>query len=141
MSYGNMHHVEIIQHKKIGEYKGEFITMMEAHRRAMTGTKSAQNRNIKREQIIQKNHSDDWQFTMALHINDLVSVNKNNGEREFYRVQKLDTGSNRMVLRLHTAAKLDNKSEEIYFSFNLASFKKWELKKNNVNVIGILSHD
>ncbi|MCK4865372.1 MAG: type II CRISPR RNA-guided endonuclease Cas9 [Gammaproteobacteria bacterium] len=141
MSYGNMHHVEIIQHKKTGEYKGEFITMMEAHRRAMTGTKSAQNRNIKREQIIQKNHSDDWQFTMALHINDLVSVNKNNGEREFYRVQKLDTGSNRMVLRLHTAAKLDNKSEEIYFSFNLASFKKWELKKNNVNVIGILSHD
>jgi len=141
MSYGNMHHVEIVQHKETGEYKAKFIMMMEAHRRAMTGTKSAQNRNVKREQIIKTNHGDDYEYIMALHINDLVSITKSGNEREFYRVQKLDTGSNRMVLRLHTAAKLDSKPEEIYFSFNLASFKKWNLKKNNVNAIGMLSHD
>jgi len=141
MAYGNMHHVEIIQHKKTGKYKGEFITMMEAHRRAMTGTKSAARRGVERESIIKNSQGDDWSFIMALHINDLVSVGKGDGEREFYRVQKLDTGSNRMVIRLHTAAKLDNKKEEIYFSFNDASFKKWDLRKHQINAIGVLSHD
>ena len=101
MSYGNMHHVEIIKHKKTGKYKGQFITMMEAHRRAMTGTKSTKKHNIEREQIIQKNHGDDWEFIMALHINDLVSVDKGNNERAFYRVQKLGGGYD-LTLRLHT---------------------------------------
>ncbi|MDT8283066.1 MAG: type II CRISPR RNA-guided endonuclease Cas9, partial [Gammaproteobacteria bacterium] len=141
MAYGNMHHVEVVRHKEIGQYKGEFITMMEAHRRAMTGTKSARKRNIEREPIIQDNHGDNWEFVMALHINDLVSVDAGDNKLEFYRVQKLDTGSNRMVLRLHTAAKLDNKSEEIYFTFNSSSFKQWGLKKCRINTIGILSHD
>lgn len=141
MSYGNMHHVEIFQKKETGAYQSKFITMMEAHRRAMTGTKTAKVRNVVPEPIIQTNHVDECDFIMALHINDLVSVDTGDDKREFYRVQKLDTGGNRMVLRLHTAAKLDNKSEEIYFTFNSSSFKQWDLKKCRINAIGILSHD
>ncbi len=94
MSYGNTHHVEIIKHKATGKYKGEFVTMMEAHRRAMTGTKSAIKRRIIREDIIKIDHGDDWKFIMALHINDLVSIEKNDNEREFYKVQKLKKDNN-----------------------------------------------
>lgn len=113
MSYGNMHHIEIIQHKESGKYQGEFVTMMEAHRRAMTGTNSAQDRDIKQEQIIKKNHGYDWQFIMALHINDLVSLDKKGGEREFYRIQKFEKANKRIKLRLHTASTLSNTTETL----------------------------
>lgn len=137
MSYGNMHHVEILQHKETGKYKGEFITMMEAHRRAMTGTKSAQVRNIKREQIIQKNHGDNWEFIMVLHINDLVSVDVGEDKREFYRVQVLDRDGGRLELRLHSAATLKNKNEHIRKS--ITSLMATRLKEHHINAIGILS--
>jgi hypothetical protein len=53
-------------------------------------------------------------------------------------VQNLDSGGNRFILRLHTAAKLDRKEEEIFFSINDASFEKWQLQKHTINVIGKL---
>jgi hypothetical protein len=34
MSYGNNHHVEIIQNIKTGKIRAEFVTMMEASNRA-----------------------------------------------------------------------------------------------------------
>lgn len=139
MSYGNMHHVEILQHKVTGKYKSEFITMMEAHRRAMSGTKSAQKRNVEREQIIEKNHGDDWESIMALHINDLVSIDKGDDKREFYRVQVLDRDGGRLELRLHSAATLKNKNEHIRKS--ITSLMTDDLIKHQINAIGILSHD
>lgn len=139
MAYGNMHHVEVIQSRDTGKYKGEFITMMEAHRRAMTGTKSAIIRNTKQEQIVKKDHGSEWKFIMALHINDLVSVNRNEGIRSFYRVQKLDSGSKRFILREHTAATLNNKKEELYITVNKESFIKHDLKRHKINAIGIIS--
>lgn len=139
MSYGNMHHVEIIQNKKTGRYKGEFITMAEAHRRAMTGTNSAQHRNIEREQIIQQNHGDDWTFIMVLHINDLVSLELGNNKQEFYRVQKLNKGGGGIQLRLHTAATLGNKSEEIIKAVSILMNRG--LRKHRINIIGVLTDD
>jgi len=123
LAYGNLHHVEIVKNTSTGAYSGHFVTMMEAHRRAMTGSKSAAKRGVNREAIIKTDHGAEAEFAMALHRNDLVSVEKE-GRRVFYRVQKLESGDNRIVLRLHTTTTLDNKSEEIYFSINKESFEK-----------------
>ncbi len=128
LAYGNLHHVEIIKNKKTGKYKGEFVTTMEAHHRA-------KGIGMQKQKVIKTDHGSDYEFLMALHINDLVSVEKDS-EQIFYRIQKLDSGSNRMVLRLHTASTLGNKDEEIYVSINEKSFTDWNLKKLQINVIG-----
>lgn len=130
LAFGNMHHVEILKHLKTGKYSGQFVTTMEATHRAK-GIK------MHRQPIVKIDHGADYEFIMALHINDLVSIEKN-GQRLFYRVQKLDSGSNRIVLRLHTTTALDNKNEEIYFSINESSFITWQLKKHSINAIGKL---
>ena len=79
---------------------------------------------------------------MALHINDLVSV-EHDGERVFYRVQKLESGGNKIMLRLHTAALLNNKNEELRLSINKDVFEKWSLRTEQINVIGkpLISND
>lgn len=130
LAYGNLHHVEIIKHKETGSYSGQFVTMMEASRRA-------KGINMPRQAIIKTEHGAGYEFVMALHINELVSVEKD-GQRVFYRVQKLDSGSNRFVLRLHTTTTLDSKSEEIYLSINQNSFTNWSFKKHKINAIGKL---
>ncbi len=138
MSYGNTHHVEIIQNIKTGKVKGEFVTMMEAHRRAMTGTKYAQKRDVGREQIIKTNYGDEWKFLMVLHINDTVSIRQKDGDRVFYRVQKLDV-SGGLTLRLNTASTIGNKKEEIRIS--ISSLFKEDIVKHKVNAIGGLMDD
>lgn len=144
MSYGNMHHVEIIQHSETGKIKGAFVTMMEAHRRAMTGTRSAKKRNIAYEPIIQKNHGE-WNFLMALHINDMVSITTENNRISYYRIQKLGGGYD-LTLRLHTETSTkrekylieSKKMLEDSFSNFIA---KYDLKAHKVNTIGIPNHD
>lgn len=131
LAFGNLHHVEIIQHKTTGAYSGQFVTMMEASHRAK-GIK------IPRQPIIKTDHGADCEFIMALHINDLVSVEKD-GRRVYYRVQKLDSGGNRVMFRLHTAAKLDNKVEELLLSINEKIFTTWQLQKHSINAIGKLT--
>jgi len=128
LAYGNTHHVEVIQHGETSKISARFVTAMEAAARAkgVGGQKST---------IVKTDHGDDYQFLMALHINELVNVEQE-GELRIYRVQKIEATVNRMVLRLHTAANLNNKSEEIYFTFNSTSFDKWNLKKLAVNVLG-----
>lgn len=145
MSYGNKHHVEIIQHKETGKYDGKIIPMMEAHRRAMTGTKSAKKRNVKSEQIIKTNHGDDYNFIMALHINDLVSINNGDKEREFYRVQKLGGGYD-LTLRLHTETSTKREKSLIEDKKMLENsfgnfISKFDLKLHKINAIGILTRD
>jgi CRISPR-associated endonuclease Csn1 len=131
LAFGNLHHVEIIRHKTTGAYSGQFVTMMEASHRAK-GIK------MPRQPIIKTDHGADHDFIMALHINDLVSVEKN-GQRVYYRVQKLDSGINRIMLRLHTAARLDNKVEELHLSINEKIFTTWQLQKHSINAIGKLT--
>ncbi len=134
MSYGNNHHVEIIQNTKTGKIKGEFVTMMEASHRA-------KGINMPKQSIIKTSHGDDWDFLMALHINDTVSIEKDDGDRVFYRVQKLDAGAKRFILRLHTASTLANKNEELYIGISKQNFDKYNLKLHKINAIGGLIDD
>jgi CRISPR-associated endonuclease Csn1 len=127
LAFSNLHHVEIIKHNETGSHLGQFVTMMEASHRAK-GIK------MHRQPIIKTDHGEDYEFIMALHINDLVSIEKG-GQKVFYRIQKLDSGSNRIVLRLHTTTVLDHKTGEIYFSINESSFASWQLKKQRLNAI------
>jgi len=139
MSYGNMHHVEILQHKITGKYKGEFVTMMQASHRAK-GIQSKLNPEGGKQAIIQTEHGDEWQFLMALHINDLVSVKLDNNRREFYRVQKFMKEQGYLVLRLNTASTLGDKKEEIQLSVHKL-LSDMHLKLHKINVIGIITND
>ncbi|MCL7423214.1 MAG: type II CRISPR RNA-guided endonuclease Cas9 [Methylobacter sp.] len=129
----NIHYVEILRHKTTGQYSGEFVTRREAGRRAKGAGKH-------KPPVIKTDHSEPFEFVMALHVNDTVSVEQT-GQRVFYRVQKLDAGSNRCLLRLHSTALPDRKTEEIDFSINAASFNRWRLQKHKINAIGKLIDD
>ena len=138
MSYGNIHHVEIIQHKKTEKYTGQFVTMMQASHRAK-GIQSSLNPDGSKQTIIKRDHGNDWGFIMALHRNDLVSIDKGNDEKVFYRVQVLDRDGGRLELRLHSAAMLDNKNEHIRKS--ITGLMADNLRKHRINAIGIISND
>ena len=140
MSFGNMHHVEIIRHKVTGEYKGEFVTMMEASHRAK-GIKSKLNPRGIKQNITKIDHGEEWQFLMVLHINDLVSVTNENGQMLFYRVQKLAFGINRIYLRENRASTINNKEEQLCLSINKESFSRYSLKLHKINAIGMLLND
>lgn len=144
MAYGNMHHVEIIKNIETGKYKGEFVTMMQASHRAK-GIQSKLNPEGAKQAITKIGHGNNWQFVMALHINDLVSVDGENGERIFYRVQKLGGGYD-LTLRLHT--ETTSKREKIFIenkkmlenSFGNFIFEL-NLKLHKINAIGIITND
>ena len=139
MAYGNMHHVEVLKHNETGKYKGAFVTMMEASHRAK-GIRSKLNPRGERQAIVKRDHGSEWQFLMALHINDLVSVTINK-DQIFYRVQKLDSGSNRFVLRAHQASTLKDTKDELYVSISQDNFKRYSLKIHQINAIGIIADD
>jgi CRISPR-associated endonuclease Csn1 len=131
LAYGSFHHVEIFRNKNTGQYIGEFATMTEANHRA---------RGIgKQKRLIAKTgRTEQLEFVMALHVNDMVSVEQG-GQRVFYRVQKLDAGSRECVLCPHSSAISGRKDEEvIHFSINEASFGRWRLRKHKINAIGKL---
>jgi len=131
MSYGNFHHVEIIRHKEKSQYSGIFITTMEASHRA---------RGIKRKEqpIIQRDHGNEFEFIMALHISDLVSIEKE-GQRFFYRVQKLDSAHKGIKLRLHTASKIDKDYETLKVGDStIPALMRQHLKLHKINAIGKL---
>ncbi len=139
MSYGNMHHVEILQNKQTGKYKGEFVTMMQVSHRAK-GIQSKLNPEGRKQPLVQTTHGDDWQFVMALHINDSVSVLANSGERIFYRVQKFMKEQGYLVLRLCTTSVLSDKSEEVQLPIHKLMTDQM-LKLHKVNAIGVISDD
>ena len=139
MSFGNMHHLEVLKHKDTGQLKGEFVTMMQASHRAK-GIPSMLNPLGEKQPIVKQHHGSDWHLLMALHINDIVSTNSQKGQ-QFYRVQKLDGGSNRFVLRNHVASTIKNKAQERYVTVNQKSFDALGIKLHRVNAIGIISDD
>jgi CRISPR-associated endonuclease Csn1 len=136
MSYGNMHHVEILKNKETEKYKSEFITMMQASHRAK-GIQSKLNPEGHKQPIVKISHGDEWQFVMALHINDLVSIDVE-GEQVFYRVQALESPS-KLILRLNTAATIDNKNEKVRRAISVLMSQG--LVKHNINAIGIITND
>ncbi|WP_424947368.1 type II CRISPR RNA-guided endonuclease Cas9 [Candidatus Spongiihabitans sp.] len=132
--FGNIHHIEIIRHKQTGEIKGEFVTMMLASHRV-------KGINMPKQPMIKVYHGKDYEFLMALHINDTVSIANENGECVFYRVQKLDSGTNRIMLRLSKAATLDKKDEELLLTINQKNFEKHKIQLHHINAIGYPVND
>ena len=126
MSYGNTHHVEIIQNKKTGRIKGEFVTMMLASHRA-------KGIGMPKQPIINTNHGEEWKCLMALHINDTVSIENESGEHILYRVQKLEAPTG-LTLRLNSTATLSNANESIRKS--ITALFQLNLVKHNINAIG-----
>ena len=102
---------------------------------------SARARGILRNKspIIQTSHGDQWEYLMALHINDLVEIT-DSGITKIYRVQKLDRGTSRLVLRLHTASTLNNSEQSISGSIKVLC-EYYKMKSIRVNAIGKHLHD
>ncbi len=132
-AYGNTHHVEILRRRDgKGETASFFVTAMEAARRAREGVgKSAS--------LVKIEHGDQWEFLMALHINDLVKVLVE-GEQQVHRVQKLEMDASRITLRLHTAATIGGKSEGIRKSISTL-INDYQMQPITVNAIGKYHHD
>ena len=125
-AYGNTHHVEIIRQKsRKDKHIGKYVTAMEAAQRARK--KSCQS-------LIQFDHGSDWEFVVALHINDLVQVTVN-GEERIYRVQKLNMVNSKLALRLHSAATVSNKKEGVEKAVS-SLMKDNKMKLTLVNAIG-----
>jgi CRISPR-associated endonuclease Csn1 len=103
MPYGNMHHVEIIRHKETGKYSGVFVTAMEAAQR-VRGIGQG------KTSMINNHHGAEYEYIMALHINDLVSLDID-GRKKYYRVQLLDSPNKRVNVRAHTASTLSNEHD------------------------------
>ena len=116
-AYGNNHHVEIIENIKTGRREGVFVTAMEAAKRARRD----------RSDIVQKDHGVEWKFLMSLCVNDMVEVEDSNGQKNLYRVQKLDGSNKRFTLRLQTAARLDDDSTELHKTPNNLRCSKIEV--------------
>ena len=137
MAYGNTHHVEIIQHKATGKIKGEFVTMMLASHRV-------KGINMPKQPMIKVNHGKDYEFLIALHRNDTVSIENENSERVYYKIQKLNKDGKRIQITLHTdaheAAKIP-KDKTILKSVTTLMSNEYKLKKHYINAIGYPVND
>ena len=134
MAYGNTHHVEIIRHRKTEKYEGRFVTAIEAAHRA-------RGINGPKRPVIQTNHGEAHEFVMALHINDLVSV-EIDGKRQFYRVQKLEYTNSRVGLQYHTVAAGKNGAEQLEKPRAISTLMEtYTMQKHQVNAIGKLYND
>jgi CRISPR-associated endonuclease Csn1 len=122
--FGNNHHVEIVNDKKTGKHSGIFVNTWQA----------AQRTRKDKLPLIQTDHGPDLEFVMALHINDMVTAKK--GEvTSTYRLQKLDPSGKRVVLREHTAATLEDSSQE-YMSTISKLMGEGALTPIRLNVLG-----
>ncbi|WP_431067606.1 hypothetical protein [Methylotuvimicrobium sp.] len=129
LSYGNLHHVEILRDTETGKFHGEFVTTMEASHRARGIGKPKQS-------IIKTDHGERYEFMMALHINEIVSIDRES-KRVFYRVQKFEREQKRIKLRLHTAATLNNDQETLADRYStIEALMMSGLKKHRINAIG-----
>jgi CRISPR-associated endonuclease Csn1 len=122
--FGNNHHVEIVKDKKTGKHSGVFINTWQAAQR------------IRKEKLplIQTEHGPDLEFVMALHINDMVTAKKG-GVTSAYRIQKLDPSNNRLVLRAHNAATLEDTEQE-FISTVPKLMREGYLAPMRLNVLG-----
>ena len=127
LPYGNNHHVEILRNRENGKYGAEFVTTMEAARRERT----------LKQPIIQTDHGEDWEYITYLCINDTVSIEEN-GKRNSYRIQVLDPNQKRVVLRLHTAATLENSNERRLRTISVL-MRDLEMRKESIDVLGCSS--
>jgi CRISPR-associated endonuclease Csn1 len=131
VAYGNIHHVEIVRNRQSDKVSGVFITMMEAAKRA-------KGIGMNKQPLVQTDHGPNTDFLLALHKNDLVSVEKEE-ERKYYRVQLLDSPNKRIKLRLHTASTVSKLNETLKDEDStVVSLMGKNLKLHHVNAIGKL---
>lgn len=100
-AYGSNHHVEIFRNTQTGKVEARFVTMMEAAKRARRDKTSIVDREW-----------EGYEFRMTLSINDMVELD-GGGTDNLYRVQKIEPTNNRLVLRHHRAATLDDPSAQV----------------------------
>ena len=85
---------------------------------------------------VKKNHGESYEFIMALHINDLVTM-KDSEAIKYYRVQKLSPSLNKIMFRetqcRHTR-KTPNK-KNIYTLMD-SLLKEYELRNIKINSLG-----
>lgn len=122
--YGSNHHVEIVRDKASGKVRGIFVNMWEAAQRA----------HRYHQPMVQRDHGPDTEFLMALHINDMVTI-ESDGQHKVYRVQNLDPGGKRLMLRSQIAATLDNKEQGLLISI-LKLVDGYKAKPLNINILG-----
>ena len=128
--FGNTHHVEVIKEKATGKIASKFITMYAASCR-LKGIGVAQSA------AVITNHGQEYEFIMALHINDTVSLRiTGNDERVLYRVQKFSLDTNTLFLCLNVAATLHHKNQQLSMNINTANFEKYQPMLHKVNAIG-----
>jgi CRISPR-associated endonuclease Csn1 len=129
-AYGNTHHVEIFQHRtKPKKIDARFITAMEAAKRVS-----------RKEPVVRVAHDAEWEFLMALHINDLVRCCRA-GDWGIYRVQQLEMDGGKLTVRVHTAATLKNGEEALRKSISTLVFTN-KMQVLRVNAIGkVLNND
>lgn len=112
---GGNHHVEIFeQTDETGETQriAKIISRIEAVQRRR-----------ERKAVVQKDSVSNTKFICALAINDMVLMPTKNGDRDLYRVQKMDVNGT-VCFRHHTAATLDDNSQRIFQQAHLFSGKK-----------------
>ena len=150
MTYGNIHHVEVLRNVFTGKVHGCFVTMFEAARRA-------RGVGMPRQPMVRRNHGPDEEFLMALHKDDLVSIlvhprndddslDASNGLedqelRQYMRVQKFSMTTNQVQFQLHTSAVKAKNDDQKLLSINNDLVKKWNLCKHQPNVLGKISND
>ena len=118
--------MEILRNRKTGKYDAKFVTTMEAAKRA----------RILKEPIVKTDHGQDWQYITYLCINDTISIEED-GRRNFYRIQGLDPGQKRVILRFHNAATLSNKSERRLKTISVL-MRNLKMQKESVDALGYL---
>ncbi len=135
-SYGNIHHIELFRKIDTGKVEGRFVTMMEAHRRAMTGTKSARARGVSLEPIINKHLEDSYEFLMAIHRKSIVELTIDD-HKEFYYVKSLGQLSQGKQPRPTLIPHIVAVGSEGKISDSISNLvKKFKIRPRRINVIG-----
>ncbi len=129
MKYGNIHHVELIRDINSGKVIGKSVTAMEASRRV-------KGIGLPKQPVVKKDHGEDYEFIMALYINDLVTMTDSEAIKH-YRVQMLASPSdNRVIFIEHNAATAKNPDQKKRLTVNADLLKVHNLRKIKINSIG-----
>lgn len=123
-TYGNNHHVEIVEDLETGKRQAVFVSMMEAARRA----------RIEKKTIVQRDHGLKYRFIMSLCPDDMVEIGKD-GEKRFYRVQKMSSGKQIEVMlkRPHDAMPDYNKNS---LALKSPDATKKIIRKISIDILG-----
>jgi len=122
---GGNHHIVIYETAKpSGEkvWSGEVVSLFEAARRLRS-----------REPVVKLPKGSDARFVMSLAINDLVEVPVD-GQKQIYRIQKLDGRSKNITMRLAKAATIQSNETRLFK--NPKTLGELSARKVKVDILG-----